>query len=157
VTEEEKPDHGLLAMLKRALDPNPPNQETTKPLDIAPDIAPAEIEPEPQGEPNPVAEPEPEQPAKAVEPVQAESSRPVVPRLRTAVEIQDMILGAIATIPKAPKKGMVITVYGYSPWNAMVTFAPGSTDSATAATIQKVLDTVVDRLRPEIDIEIPKD
>jgi hypothetical protein len=51
---------------------------------------------------------------------------------------------------------MTITVYGYTPWNAMVTFAPGSVNSATASTIRSMLQRIVERLREQIEIEIPE-
>jgi hypothetical protein len=51
---------------------------------------------------------------------------------------------------------MTLTVYGYNPWNAMVTFAPDSATAATAKTVRSVLGRIVDELRDKIEIEVPK-
>jgi hypothetical protein len=72
-------------------------------------------------------------------------------------ELQELILTALTALPEVPKRGMSVTVYGFYPWNAMVTFAPGSTTAAKAKTIRQLLPGVVDQLRKEIQIEIPKD
>ena len=59
-------------------------------------------------------------------------------------------------IPDAPKEGMIVTVYGYSPWNAMVTFAPGTTNTAIAKAFRGLLGRIVEEMRDKIQIEIPK-
>ena len=59
-------------------------------------------------------------------------------------------------IPDAPKEGMIVTVYGYSPWNAMVTFAPGTTTTAIAKAIRGLLGRIVEgdaRQNPNRDPE----
>jgi hypothetical protein len=158
VTKDEKPDDGLLAMIKRAIHPKQEEELTD-----ASDWAEAKHEDpvsasEPVLEPiaaeiaDPVAEPEiPAEPALEVTLTSAQS------RTRTANEVQKMILDALITIPDAPKRGMSITVYGYRPWNAMVTFAPGSAKISTATMIRSALTRLIEEMRGHFDIEIPLD
>jgi hypothetical protein len=175
VTEAEKADDGLLAMVKRVLGvrdevPEPKQQASAEPE--AEVVEPQQVAP--------IAEPDREETLAdqvqvlsdqalsdqalsdqaLADPVEeaanAADRKLTVQRSHTAVEIQDLILSALTTFPDAPKKGMTITVYGYTPWNAMVTFAPGSVNSATASTIRSMLQRIVERLREQIEIEIPE-
>jgi hypothetical protein len=116
-----------------------------------------EIESDPQQvEAETAPEPEPERQPAAPKPYTI-SPIPEPRRHVSSGEIQDMILNALLAMPNAPKEGMTVTVYGYNPWNAMVTVAPGSATSATVKTIRGLLGRIVDEMRNKIQIEIPKD
>jgi hypothetical protein len=156
VTEDEKPDDGLLAMIKRAMNPKQeaePPEESNLPeaeredLVSAPKLA---LEPIASEIAEPVAEPE-----FTAEPPSKPAITSAQSRIRTADEVQKMILDTLTTIPHAPKQGMSITVYGYRPWNAMVTFAPGSANISTATMIRSALTRLVEEMRGHVDIEIP--
>jgi hypothetical protein len=153
VTDDEKPDDGLLAMIKRAINPT----QETEPIEESnlPEEEPL-LTSEPILEPivlesaEPIDQPElPPGPASKPEIASTQS------RIRTAEDVQKMILDALTTIPGAPKRGMTITVYGYRPWNAMVTFAPGSANISTATMIRSALARLVEEMRGHVDIEIP--
>lgn len=156
MTEDEKSDDGLFAMIKKAMNP----RQEAEPAEER-DLPEAEDE-----DSIPVAKPAPETAAaKIAEPVDkpefvaTSSSEPTVTntqsRTRTAEQVQKMIVDALSRIPDAPKNGMTITVYGYRPWNAMVTFAPGSAKISTATMIRSTLTRLVEEMRGSVDIEMP--
>lgn len=157
MTEDEKPDDGLLAMIKRAINPKqeaePAGESTPPETDEEERILTSEpvLEPTALEAAEPIDRPElPAEPASEPAVTRREQSR-----IRTADDVQRMILDALATIPDAPKRGMTITVYGYRPWNAMVTFAPGSANMPTATMIRSALTRLVEEMRGHVDIEIP--
>ena len=45
-------------------------------------------------------------------------------QLRTSDEIAKMILASLRAIHSCPERGLVVTVYGSNPWNAMLTIRP---------------------------------
>ncbi len=158
MAEDEKPDDGLLAMIKRAMNPKR-EAEPTEESELS------EAEPE---DPVSVAESDLEpiaaeiagtvdEPQLAAEPASEPDVTSAQSRTRTADEVQNMILDALTAIPDAPKHGMTITVYGYRPWNAMVTFAPGSAKISTATMIRSALTRLVEEMRGRVDIEMPSD
>lgn len=158
LTEAEKPGDGLLALIKKAMNPKQEeapkeNSDLSETENEASKLAAESIrEPHSPRPVEPVDEPEP-----AFAPVQEITVATSQPRKLTAGELQGLILDALIQIPDAPKRGMAVTVYGYHPWNAMVSFAPGSTRSSTAATIRSALIRVVDEMRSRVDIEMPQD
>jgi hypothetical protein len=150
VSKDNDSEDGLLAMLKRVI---LTGQDQILPAHL-PEAGNIESDPK-QFEPETAQEQEPErQPA----PLALSTISPITEtrQKRSSVEIQDIILNALVAIPDAPKEGMTVTVYGYSPWNAMVTFAPGSATTATAKTIRGLLGRFVERMRDKIQINIPK-
>jgi hypothetical protein len=74
-------------------------------------------------------------------------------QIRSADQIHAFILSAMLEIPDFPKKGVAITVYGLSPWNAVLTFAPGSTSSKNAGAYRDALSDIVEKLRTQFDLE----
>ena len=150
MSEDNDPEDGLLTMLKRVVFTG---QDQILPLQ------PAEVEElesdRQQVEFETAPEPEPGQKPAALE-LSTISPIPEPRKNRSSVEIQDMILNALLAIPDAPKEGMIVTVYGYSPWNAMVTFAPGTTTTVIAKAIRGLLGRIVEELRDKIQIEIPR-
>ncbi len=144
-------------MIKRAMNPEhrgrtAENSDTPKAEDDAPKTA---TEPTFESMAPETVEPTEEQPA--AEPIPEIIIATPQSRTRTADQLQSLILDALSRIPDAPKHGMAITVYGYHPWNAMVSFAPGSTRTSTAAIIRSALIKVVDEMRGHFDIEMPRD
>jgi hypothetical protein len=148
VSEDSDPEDGLLTMLKRVVlrseDQILPSQPTEV-EEIESDLQQVESETalEPELEPQ-------------LTELSTNSPIPETRKNRSSVEIQDMILNALLAIPDAPKEGMTVTVYGYSPWNAMVTFAPGTTTTAIAKAIREFLGRLVEEMRDKIQIDIPK-
>jgi hypothetical protein len=141
-----KPDDGLIAFLKRAIVPGSdqilPSEEAESPDAVELSDVVAQIA-------------SPDLPLNV-----ADSDTIGLKQFRKTLsppELQELILTALMALPEVPKRGMSVTVYGFYPWNAMVTFAPGSTTAAKAKTIRQLLPGVVDQLRKEIQIEIPKD
>jgi hypothetical protein len=73
---------------------------------------------------------------------------------RSAAELEALILGVFRTIEGFPEHGIAITAYGYGPdWNAMLTFAPGSTTLAQAKDYRRVLPEVVQHLRTKFALK----
>jgi hypothetical protein len=147
VSEDSDPEDGLLTMLKRAVFPGQDQILPLQPMEVE------EIEADPQQVESETA---PDREPAALE-LSTISPIPEPRKNRSSVEIQDMILNALLAIPDAPKEGMTVTVYGYSPWNAMVTFAPGTTSTVIAKAIRGLLGRIVEEMRDKIQIEIPND
>ena len=150
MSEDNEPDDGLLAMLNRVVSTEQDQIRLSQPREVA------EIKSDPRQDES-VTAPEPELDR---EPAMLEQSTmspiPETRKNRSSVQIQDVILNALLAIPDAPKEGMTVTVYGYSPWNAMVTFAPGTTTTVIAKAIRGLLARIVEEMRDKIQIEIPK-
>jgi hypothetical protein len=157
VTENEKPDDGLLAMIKRAINP----KQEVEPSEVEESNLPEAEQEEPVLTLEPVLEPiaieaaEPIDQLEIAEPASKPDTTSTQSRIHTAHDVQKMISDALTTIPDAPKHGMMITVYGYRPWNAMVTFSPGSANLSTATMIRSALTRLVEEMRDHVDIEIP--
>ena len=153
MTDDEKPDDSLLAMIKRAINPTQeaePIEESNLPEDEPVLTSEPILEPIVLESAEPIGQPEfPPEPSSKPEIASTQS------RSRTAEDVQKMISDALTTIPGAPKRGMTITVYGYRPWNAMVTFAPGSANISTATMIRSALARLVEEMRGHVDVEIP--
>ncbi|WP_024511857.1 hypothetical protein [Bradyrhizobium sp. ARR65] len=63
--------------------------------------------------------------------------------------LQNLILAAFRQIEGFPKNGVSITVYGLHPWNAMITFAPGSSSFKNATMYREMLPQIVAKLRED--------
>jgi hypothetical protein len=74
-------------------------------------------------------------------------------RTVTPEHLQGLILAGLRKVEEFPKDGVSITVYGLKPWNAMITFAPGSVSSKTAATYRQMLPQLIEELRKQFDVE----
>jgi hypothetical protein len=74
-------------------------------------------------------------------------------RTVTPEHLQGLILAGLQKVEEFPKDGVSITVYGLKPWNAMITFAPGSVSSKTAATYRQMLPQLIEELRKQFDVE----
>ncbi|WP_298881320.1 hypothetical protein [uncultured Bradyrhizobium sp.] len=75
-------------------------------------------------------------------------------RLLPAEAIADLVLGELRKIEGFPASGVSVTVYGYRHWNAMITFAPFSTNFQNATRFRQALPDLVFKLRRFVELEI---
>ena len=170
-------DAGLVAMLSSILGGNkradtivpPPLAEVppTAPINGIEPVAPAIPEQAPTEEiPAPVngaavkdvpagdtAEAEPAA-AKPVEPPPKIATTPDGKQLLPAEAIADLVLGELRKLQDFPATGASVTVYGYRHWNAMITFAPFSTNFQNATRFRQALPDIVFKLRRFVELEI---
>jgi hypothetical protein len=73
-------------------------------------------------------------------------------RLRTANELATVILNTLSTLDGCPKRGFVVTVYGFHPWNAMLTITPEAGTVADPALWHERVRELAQRLRQEYDV-----
>ena len=92
-------------------------------------------------------------PAKPVAPA-PQSLTPDGKRLLPAEAIADLVLGELRKIEGFPASGVSVTVYGYRHWNAMITFAPFSTNFQNATRFRQALPDLVFKLRRFVELEI---
>ena len=67
---------------------------------------------------------------------------------------RDRVLGELRKIEGFPASGVSVTVYGYRHWNAMLTFAPFSTNFQSATRFRQALPDLVFKLRRFVELEI---
>jgi hypothetical protein len=112
----------------------------------------------PENEPNSEIESENADAAQAitkpVEPPAKIATTPDGKRLLPAEAIADLVLGELRKLENFPATGASVTVYGYRHWNAMITFAPFSTNFQNATRFRKALPDLVFRLRRFVELEI---
>ena len=77
--------------------------------------------------------------------------------LKTAAQARALIIEGLRQIHDFPSEGVTVTVYGFQPWSAMLTFAPNSTTLANAAQYRKILIEIVYDLRKSFEIDIDPD
>lgn len=90
---------------------------------------------------------------KPAEPV-SQAMTPDGKRLLPAAAIADLVLGELRKIEGFPASGVSVTVYGYRHWNAMLTFAPFSTNFQNATRFRQALPDLVFKLRRFVELEI---
>jgi hypothetical protein len=97
----------------------------------------------------------PDEPPKEAEvlPFKAGVRESAPKRTVTPEHLQALILAGLRKVEDFPKDGVSITVYGLKPWNAMITFAPGSVSSKTATAYGKMLPQLIEELRRQFDME----
>jgi hypothetical protein len=93
-------------------------------------------------------------PAKPVAPASRQAVTPDGKRLLPAEAIADLVLGELRKIEGFPASGVSVTVYGYRHWNAMITFAPFSTNFQNATRFRQALPDLVFKLRRFVELEI---
>ena len=89
-----------------------------------------------------------------VEPPAKVATTPDGKRLLPAEAIADLVLGELRKLENFPATGASVTVYGYRHWNAMITFAPFSTNFQNATRFRQALPELVFRLRRFVELEI---
>jgi hypothetical protein len=135
---EDVKDAGLVAMIGSILGGNKRADTVEPPL-------PAEfVQPAQTGKPAP---------AKPIEPVN-HSLTPDGKRRLPAEAIADIVLGELRKIEDFPASGASVTVYGYRHWNAMITFAPFSTNFRNATRFRQAMPDLVFKLRRLVELEI---
>lgn len=72
--------------------------------------------------------------------------------LRTREEMATIILNGLRTLDGAPRRGFVVTVYGYNPWNAMLTIKPEAASIANPALWYARVREMAARLREEYQL-----
>jgi hypothetical protein len=77
--------------------------------------------------------------------------------LKTAAQARALIIEGLRQIHGFPGEGVSVTVYGFQPWSAMLTFAPNSTTLANATRYRKILAEIVYDLRKNFEIDIDPD
>lgn len=75
-------------------------------------------------------------------------------RLLPAEAIADLVLGELRKLENFPATGASVTVYGYRHWNAMITFAPFSTNFRDATRFRQAMPDIVFKLRRFVELEI---
>ncbi|KYG25135.1 hypothetical protein SE92_17580 [Bradyrhizobium sp. AT1] len=155
-------DAGLVAMISSILGGNkrtdnvapppltdgPPTVPSNGAEVVAAPIAEA-ASAKPEDVPNaaPVAAAPVEQPAKIVT---TRDGKQLLP----AEAIADLVLGELRKLEDFPATGTSVTVYGYRHWNAMITFAPFSTNFQNATRFRQAVPDIVFKLRRFVELEI---
>lgn len=166
---DDAKDAGLVAMISSILGGNKRAEGSGPPpladfLPAAPVAGPAAAVPEiPEAESPKLQEESGDESGGAVEEA-AVSAKPVAPasqpltpdgkRLLPAEAIADLVLGELRKIEGFPASGVSVTVYGYRHWNAMITFAPFSTNFQNATRFRQALPDLVFKLRRFVELEI---
>lgn len=138
MAEKRKEDHGLLAMLGQAFGAKSGTPEAEIILGV-----------EHLRAPNGTSQNAAPMPPRVLERAAAVPGKRTV----TAEYLQTVILAGLQEIDGFPRSSVLITVYGVRPWNAMITFAPGSTSKKNATTYGEVLRQLVAKLREQFDVE----
>ncbi|MGY4501091.1 hypothetical protein ACVWYH_005022 [Bradyrhizobium sp. GM24.11] len=151
-------DQGLVALIggilsgKRAevqaSEPHPLAEAAPTAPMSAPSTAPVAPEMPPAEEPMAPAAP----PTKPTVPTSVNGPDERRARL-PAVAIGDLVLSELRKMDGFPRSGVSITVYGYRNWNAMIRFAPISTNSQNAARLRQALPDIVFKLRKYVELE----
>lgn len=92
--------------------------------------------------------------AKPVEPPAKIATTPDGKQLLRAEAIADLVLGELRKLENFPATGASVTVYGYRHWNAMITFAPFSTNFQNATRFRQAMPDLVFKLRRFVELEI---
>jgi hypothetical protein len=108
-------------------------------------------------EPSPASETAP--PRAIAEAKEAELPAPQVEatkkdgrQFRTATEMAGIILNALRAIEGVPERGLVVTVYGTNPWNAMLTIKPEAGRIEDAQLWRERVQDIGVRLRQDFDL-----
>jgi hypothetical protein len=73
-------------------------------------------------------------------------------QLRTPDEIATMILTMLRAVDSCPDRGLVVTVYGSNPWNAMLTIRPEAGSAIDGPRWFSRVREIAVRLRDEFDV-----
>jgi hypothetical protein len=72
---------------------------------------------------------------------------------RTAQELTAMIHDDLSQIEGCPKRGVKVTVYGFNPWNAMLTFGVDAGPVRKKAELDNFFEIIIERLKRLYDVE----
>ncbi|MCK1649835.1 hypothetical protein IVA88_00075 [Bradyrhizobium sp. 149] len=165
-------DAGLVAMISSILGGNrraadslappplieaPPPTAPTNGFELVeppvPDIPPAKPENKSENESGDAPDAVPAAP-KPAEPPAKVATTADGKRLLPAEAIADLVLGELRKLENFPATGASVTVYGYRHWNAMITFAPFSTNFRDATRFRQAMPDIVFKLRRFVELEI---
>jgi hypothetical protein len=73
-------------------------------------------------------------------------------QLKTPGEIATMIMAALRSIDNCPDRGLIVTVYGSNPWNALLTIRPEAGSSIDRSLWFSRVQEIGMRLREDFDI-----
>jgi hypothetical protein len=158
---DDAKDAGLVAMISSILGGNKRAEAASPPpladfMPAAPAAEPAlEVAHIPEAE-SPKLQGASDEAVAAPKPV-APASQSMTPdgkRLLPAEAIADLVLGELRKIEDFPASGVSVTVYGYRHWNAMITFAPFSTNFRNATRFRQAMPDLVFKLRRFVELEI---
>lgn len=159
---EDVKDAGLVAMISSILGGNRRAEAIAPPPPVeVPPIAPSHgfepvAAPVPEAT-SPKREAVPDAAPAAMKPVEQPAKIATTPdgkQLLPAEAIADLVLGELRKIDDFPASGVSVTVYGYRHWNAMITFAPFSTNFQNATRFRRALPDLVFKLRRFVELEI---
>ena len=71
---------------------------------------------------------------------------------KTAEELTVMIREDLGKMDGCPKRGVIVTVYGFNPWNAMLTFGVDAGPVRNKVELQSFFDIITERLRRLYDV-----
>jgi hypothetical protein len=73
-------------------------------------------------------------------------------QMKTAEELATMIHHDLSQIDGCPQRGLKVTVYGFSPWNAMLTFGVDAGPVPNKADLLAFFDVISERLKRLYDV-----
>lgn len=71
---------------------------------------------------------------------------------KTAEELAAMIREDLSKVDGCPECGVIVTVYGLNPWNAMLTFSVGAGPVRNKAELDSYFAIIIGRLKRLYDV-----
>jgi hypothetical protein len=71
---------------------------------------------------------------------------------KTPEELAAMIRQDLSNVDGCPKRGVIVTVYGLTPWNSMLTFGVDAGPVPNKADLQNFCDIITERLKRLYDV-----
>jgi hypothetical protein len=71
---------------------------------------------------------------------------------KTAEELAAMIHQDLSNVDGCPKRGVIVTVYGLTPWNSMLTFSVDAGAVPNKTDLQNFCDIITERLKRLYDV-----
>ena len=71
---------------------------------------------------------------------------------KTAEELAGMIREDLGKMDGCPKRGVTVTVYGFNPWNAMLTFGADAGPVPNKDELDSFFEIIVERLKRLYDV-----
>jgi hypothetical protein len=84
----------------------------------------------------------------------AQQQTPAIPdkQKKTSEELAAMIHHDLSQIEGCPQRGVKVTVYGFNPWNAMLTYGVEAGPVPNKEDLQALFDVLVERLKRLYDV-----
>ena len=139
-----------------------PMSVSTSPRPDRPQKMPRRLSWQPRSRLSSKESPPPPKPAKSLPIAEAKEAELPAPQVeatnkdgrqfRTATEMAGIILNALRAIEGVPERGLVVTVYGTNPWNAMLTIKPEAGRIKDAQLWRERVQDIGARLRQDFDV-----